>query len=68
MRYHDVATGQTWSGKGLQPRWLKVALANGHKLSEFDIVTPAAKKQEVKDDDGCAVERDPNTADMFQAA
>lgn len=68
VRYHDVATGQTWSGKGLQPRWLKVALANGHKLSEFDIVTPAAKKQEVKDDDGCAVERDPNTADMFQAA
>lgn len=68
VRYHDVATGQTWSGKGLQPRWLKVALAQGRSLSEFDIVTPAAKKQEVKDDDGCAVERDPNTADMFQAA
>ncbi len=25
----------TWSGRGLQPRWLKQALASGKKISDF---------------------------------
>ncbi len=36
-KYRDRTTGQTWSGRGLQPNWLKAALANGRPLSEFVI-------------------------------
>lgn len=34
-KYRDAASGDSWSGRGLQPRWLKAALASGRKLSEF---------------------------------
>jgi DNA-binding protein H-NS len=34
-KYRDSSTGETWSGRGLQPRWLKAALAAGRKLDEF---------------------------------
>jgi len=34
-KYRDSSSGETWSGRGLQPRWLKAALAAGHKLDEF---------------------------------
>ena len=34
-KYRDPATGTTWSGRGLQPKWLKAALADGRKLSDF---------------------------------
>jgi len=34
-KYKDSSTGETWSGRGLQPRWLKAALAAGRKLDEF---------------------------------
>ena len=33
----DPATGTTWSGRGLQPKWLKAALASGRKLSDFAV-------------------------------
>ncbi|MDE2397799.1 MAG: H-NS histone family protein [Burkholderiales bacterium] len=36
-KYRDSATGDTWSGRGLQPKWLKAALAAGRSLSEFSI-------------------------------
>ncbi len=36
-KYRDPATGQTWSGRGLQPNWLKAALASGRTLDEFTI-------------------------------
>lgn len=36
-KYRDEASGQTWSGRGLQPNWLKAALASGRKLSDFAI-------------------------------
>jgi DNA-binding protein H-NS len=36
-KYRDAATGDTWSGRGLQPRWLKQALASGKKISDFAI-------------------------------
>lgn len=35
VKYRDPATGCTWSGKGLQPRWLKVALEDGADLADF---------------------------------
>ncbi len=34
-KYRDPATGQTWSGRGLQPNWLKAALAGGKSLADF---------------------------------
>jgi DNA-binding protein H-NS len=36
-KYRNKATGETWSGRGLQPRWLKAALATGKKLSDFSV-------------------------------
>lgn len=61
VAYRCPLTGNTWSGKGLQPAWLKAKLAAGHRLAEFDV-------KKVKDDAGSAgQERDPYTADMFEA-
>jgi DNA-binding protein H-NS len=36
-KYRNTSTGDSWSGRGLQPRWLKAALASGKKLSDFAI-------------------------------
>jgi DNA-binding protein H-NS len=36
-KFRNTATGETWSGRGLQPRWLKAALATGRKLSDFAV-------------------------------
>jgi DNA-binding protein H-NS len=37
VKYRDPATGQTWSGRGLQPNWLKAALAQGRTLADFTV-------------------------------
>jgi DNA-binding protein H-NS len=34
-KYRNAATGESWSGRGLQPKWLKAAIAGGRKLSDF---------------------------------
>jgi DNA-binding protein H-NS len=36
-KFRNKATGETWSGRGLQPRWLKTALAGGKKLADFAV-------------------------------
>jgi DNA-binding protein H-NS len=36
-KYHDPATGDTWSGRGLKPKWLAAALAADRSLSEFAV-------------------------------
>ncbi len=36
-KFRNGATGETWSGRGLQPKWLKAALASGAKLEDFAI-------------------------------
>lgn len=36
-KYRNGATGETWSGRGLQPKWLKAALATGRKIEEFSV-------------------------------
>lgn len=43
VRYRDPMTLSTWSGRGLQPAWLKAAIANGGKLADFEVSSPAAK-------------------------
>ena len=37
IKYRNAATGDTWSGRGLQPKWLKAALAAGRKIEEFAV-------------------------------
>lgn len=36
-KYRDPATGETWTGRGLQPKWLKAALASGRKIEDFTL-------------------------------
>lgn len=36
-KYRNAATGETWSGRGLQPKWLKAALADGKQLADFAV-------------------------------
>ena len=37
VKYRNAATGETWTGRGLQPKWLKAALAGGAKLDDFAV-------------------------------
>jgi DNA-binding protein H-NS len=34
-KYRNPDTGETWSGRGLQPKWLKAALADGKNITDF---------------------------------
>lgn len=36
-KYRNPATGDTWSGRGLKPKWLTAALAGGAQLSDFAV-------------------------------
>ncbi|MCV2363717.1 H-NS histone family protein [Paucibacter sp. DJ1R-11] len=37
VKYRNQATGETWSGRGLQPKWLKAAIAGGASLADFHV-------------------------------
>ncbi len=36
-KYRDPVSGKTWSGRGLKPKWLSAALAQGKALEDFAI-------------------------------
>jgi DNA-binding protein H-NS len=36
-KYRNAATGETWTGRGLQPKWVQAAVAAGKKLEDFAI-------------------------------
>ena len=36
-KYRNSSTGESWSGRGLQPKWLKAALGTGKKLEDFAV-------------------------------
>lgn len=36
-KYRHPQTGETWSGRGLQPNWLKAALAEGAQMNDFKV-------------------------------
>ena len=36
-KYRNQATGETWSGRGLKPNWLRAAIEAGHSIDEFTI-------------------------------
>ena len=35
IKYRNAGTGETWTGRGLQPKWLKAAMASGAKIEDF---------------------------------
>jgi len=37
VKYRDPASGNAWSGRGLKPKWLQAALAQGRQLSDFAV-------------------------------
>lgn len=41
VRYRCPQTLQTWSGRGLQPAWLKAALRQGKHLRDFEVQAPS---------------------------
>ena len=42
-KYRDAKTGETWAGRGVQPRWLTAALKSGRKLDDF-LIDKSARK------------------------
>jgi len=36
-KYHNAATGDSWAGRGKQPRWLTAALASGAEITDFAV-------------------------------
>ena len=36
-KYHNAATGDSWAGRGKQPRWLTAELASGAKIADFAV-------------------------------
>lgn len=36
-KYRDPATGDSWTGRGLQPVWLRKAIEGGRKLEDFAV-------------------------------
>ena len=36
-KYRNATTGDSWSGRGLKPNWLRAALASGRKLEDFAV-------------------------------
>ncbi len=36
-KYRDSSTGESWSGRGLKPKWLTAALAAGKKIEDFAV-------------------------------
>ncbi|MDE1948442.1 MAG: H-NS histone family protein [Burkholderiales bacterium] len=36
-KYRDPATGNSWSGRGLRPKWLSAAIEAGRTLEEFAV-------------------------------
>lgn len=37
VKYRHAATGDTWTGRGLKPKWLKAQLDAGKQLSDFAV-------------------------------
>jgi DNA-binding protein H-NS len=36
-KYRNAATGESWTGRGLKPKWMTAALASGAKIEDFAI-------------------------------
>lgn len=45
-KFRDAATGATWSGRGLKPKWLTAALEEGKSLEDFAIAASDSSASE----------------------
>lgn len=36
-KYRNNETGETWTGRGLKPKWLQIALQAGRKIEDFQL-------------------------------
>ena len=36
-KYRNSETGESWSGRGLKPKWLTAAIAAGKKIEDFAV-------------------------------
>ncbi|WP_119156609.1 H-NS family nucleoid-associated regulatory protein [Caldimonas tepidiphila] len=36
-KYRNAETGETWTGRGRQPKWVEAALASGKKLEDLAV-------------------------------
>ena len=36
-KYRNQTTGESWTGRGLKPKWIQAAIAAGKKLEDFAI-------------------------------
>ena len=36
-KYRNQETGETWSGRGLKPNWLRAQIEGGRKLEDFAV-------------------------------
>ncbi len=36
-KYRDPATGDSWTGRGIRPKWLQAKLESGRKLEDFAV-------------------------------
>jgi DNA-binding protein H-NS len=36
-KYRHRSTGESWSGRGLKPKWLEAAIAQGAKIEDFAV-------------------------------
>ena len=43
VKYRCADTGSTWSGRGMKPTWLRVALERGKSLSDFEVRAETAE-------------------------
>jgi DNA-binding protein H-NS len=35
VKYRNAKTGETWTGRGTKPKWLRAALESGVKIEDF---------------------------------
>jgi ParB/RepB/Spo0J family partition protein len=68
VKYQDPMTGLTWSGRGLMPRWLKVAMEEGKTLADFETSTPPPAARATKGAGAKAKKAKPETAAEAPAA
>jgi ParB/RepB/Spo0J family partition protein len=74
VAYHCAETGESWSGRGLRPAWLRAKIAGGASLSDFAVAKKAkpeanskTKGKKVNDDAGFAGGQGATTAGLFEA-
>jgi DNA-binding protein H-NS len=36
-KYRNASSGESWSGRGLKPKWLNAAIAAGKKIEDFAV-------------------------------